>query len=75
MTLDPTISSLILAGASFLVALAYSIKKARDCQLGTCCKISLGPPGPPTPTGSPGLPAPQSNTVADIAQAIMPDLV
>lgn len=49
MSIDPATSSLILAGASFLVALAYSIKKAKDCQLGTCCRVSLESPRHTTP--------------------------
>lgn len=63
MSLDPTIGSLVLAASSFLVALAYVVKKTNGCQLGTCCKVSIGP----TPRQNP--------TAADVAQAIVPEIV
>ncbi len=63
MSLDPAIASLVLAASSLLVALAYVVKKTNGCQLGTCCKVSIGPTPRPT------------QTAADIAQAVMPNLV
>lgn len=75
MTLDSNIGALILASSTFLVALAYTIKKCRDVQIGTCCKMSLGTPRNNQGQESPDIEMPQQNLSAQLANAVIPVLV